>query len=47
MDFGPLINWCLDQETMHSGYERCSGCSWGCYQIFQVLKLFHFTTIRR
>ena len=32
-------------ERVPNGHPRC--CSWGCcYQIFNVLKLFHFETDR-
>jgi len=34
------------RERVPNGYERCS-CSWSCrYQIFNALRLFHFTTDR-
>jgi len=37
--------YCWTWERVPSGYKRC--CSWCCcYQIFNVLKLFNFTTDR-
>ena len=35
-------------EWIRNGYERCSCCCWVscCYQIFKVLKLFHFAAER-
>jgi len=38
----------LDTETGPQRYQRCCCSFWGCcYQIFNVLRLFHFTTDRQ